>query len=133
MTKRQVLFNLTELVFVSNSIVLNINLSFFPLGPYGAYATTSFFVAATVFFNHGKFSINVPLKYIIKLNKMTEMLIFKNLRFLSKDIEVFDEIFILKLVFRNVRDNVCDDSLNFFNDFIQMLMFFMLINTFEKL
>ena len=61
------------------------------------------------------------------------MLIFKHLRFLSKDIEVFDEIFILKLVFRNVRDNVCDDSLNFFNDFIQMLMFFVLINTLEKL
>ena len=133
MTERQVLFNLTELIFVCDSIVLNIDLSFFPLSPNGSYATTSFFVSTTVFLNHGKFSVNVPLKDVIKLNKLTEMLIFEHLWFLSKYIEVFNKIFILKLVFCDIRDNVGDDSLNFFNDFIQMLMFFVLVNSFEKL
>lgn len=118
MTERQVLFNLAELIFVCDSIVLYIHLSFFPLSPYGSYATTSFFVSATVFFNHGKFSVNVPLKDVIKLDKLTEMLIFEHLWFLSKNIEVFNKIFILKLVFDDVRDNVCDDSLDFFNEFI---------------
>lgn len=132
-TEGKIFFNLTELIFIGDSIVLYIDLSFFPLSPYFSQATTSFFVSATVFFDHGEFSVNIPLEDVIKFNEICKMLILQDLKFLAKNVEIFDEMLIFEEVFVGVRDNVGDDSLNFFNKFIKVLMLSVIVDSFEKL
>lgn len=83
MTEGEILFNLPWLIFIRDSIVLNVDLSLFPLCPYCSYTAATLFVSATVFFNHDKFSVNIPLKDVIKFYKIGEMLVFKDLYFLS--------------------------------------------------
>lgn len=90
MTERQILLNLTKLVLVSDSVVLNTDLSFFPLSPKGPHTAATFFVSTSIFFNRNEFSINMSFEQITKLDKIAKFVIFKDVLFLTQCVETFD-------------------------------------------
>ena len=98
MAKWKVLFYLSEFIFVCDTVVLDANMTLFPLCPNCAYAAASLFISTTVFLNHQKLSINISLKDVVVLNKVSEGGIFEYIQFLSDIIKVVDEISIKKLI-----------------------------------
>ncbi len=72
-TEWKVLLDLTEFILVGDTVILNAYLPFLPLRPDCSYTTASFFVPATVFFNHSEFSIYITFENVIKLNEISKM------------------------------------------------------------
>lgn len=90
MTKGQILLNLAKLILVGDSIILDADLSFFPLGPKSSHAAATFFVSTSIFFNCYEFSINMSFEDIAKLDKIAKFVIFKDVLFLTQCIETFN-------------------------------------------
>lgn len=71
----QVFFDLPEFVLVCDTVVLYVYFTFLPLRPDCAHATAALFVPTTIFLDHYKLPVDIPLEDVIKLDKIRENLI----------------------------------------------------------
>lgn len=92
MTKGKILFHLSMLIFIGNTIILNTNLAFLPLTKKCPNLTTSLLIPSTIFLNHSKPSINISLMCILELNKLVEDLIVKNINPGTNNIKLMNKI-----------------------------------------
>jgi hypothetical protein len=99
MAKRQVLFHLSKLVFVSDTVILNTDLSMFPLGPHRPESATSFFVSSSISFNHEKIAIHITFINMVVLDELDKWKIMEDIRTLTQKIELLDDIGIWELIF----------------------------------
>ena len=107
-TERQVLFDFAELVFVSDTVVLNAHLPLLPLSPQLPHAATSLFIATSVFLNHGELAIHITLKYVVVLNKVSKAHIIQNVRLLPDVVQVVDQVGIEEFILVSERPQIID-------------------------
>ena len=90
MAERKVLLDLSELVFVGDSVVLDADLAFFPLGPQCAHRAAALLVSSTIFFDHEKFAVNISFEGVVVFDKIGEDGFVEDVVFLSQVVEVVD-------------------------------------------
>jgi hypothetical protein len=91
-TKWEILFHLSLLVFIGNAIILYTNLAFLPLTKQGPHLTAPLLIPTPILLNHRKPPINIPLMRILKLDKPTKPLILNNIDPRANDIKLVNKI-----------------------------------------
>ena len=90
MTERKIFLNLSKLVFVGDSVILDADLTFFPLGPQIAHGAAALLVSSAVFFDHEEFAVDISFKGVVVFDEIGEHLVVKDVIFLSQIVEVVD-------------------------------------------